>query len=85
MRARWVARYCGGHAGEVGFGSVSSRPGSKFFSERRWHIFDARNNVPRIGRVLIGCGRDATDVPLSTTFGPNILKSFKVWTDEVQP
>ncbi len=51
----------------------------------RWHIFDARNNVPRIGRVLIGRGRDATDVPLSTTFGPNILKSFKVWTDEVQP
>jgi hypothetical protein len=32
--------------------------------------------------VLIGRGRDATDVPLSTTFGPNFLKSFKVWTDE---
>ena len=50
----------------------------------RWHIFDARNNVPRIGRVLIGRGRDATDVPLNTTFGPNVLKSFKVWTDEVR-
>jgi len=49
----------------------------------RWHIFDARNNIPRIRRVLIGRGRDATDVPLSTTFGSNVLKSFKVWTDEV--
>jgi hypothetical protein len=48
-------------------------------------VFDARNSVPRIGRVLIGRGRDAADVPISTTFGPNVLKSFKVWTDEVRP
>jgi len=46
-------------------------------------IFDARNNTPRIGRVLIARGRDATDVPISNTFGPNTLKSFKVWTEEV--
>jgi len=35
--------------------------------------------------VLIAQGRDAADVPLSNTFGPNVLKSFKVWTDEVKP
>lgn len=45
--------------------------------------FDARNNIPRIGRVLIARGRDAADVAISSTFGPNTLKSFKVWTDEV--
>jgi transglutaminase-like putative cysteine protease len=48
-----------------------------------WHTFDARNNVPRIGRVLIARGRDAADVAIATTFGPNTLESFKVWTDEI--
>ena len=50
----------------------------------QWHTFDARNNVPRIGRVLIAQGRDASDVALSSTFGPNELDGFKVWCDEVQ-
>ena len=49
----------------------------------QWYTFDARNNVPRIGRVLIAQGRDAADVPITHTFGPNTLVSFKVWTDEV--
>jgi transglutaminase-like putative cysteine protease len=51
----------------------------------RWYTFDARNNIPRIGRVLIARGRDAADVAITHTFGPNTLKSFKVWTDEVSP
>jgi transglutaminase-like putative cysteine protease len=49
----------------------------------RWYTFDPRNNVPRIGRVLIARGRDATDAAISNTFGPNKLVSFKVYTDEV--
>ena len=49
----------------------------------QWHTFDPRNNVPRIGRVLLARGRDAADVALTTTFGPNTLKNFCVWTDEV--
>jgi transglutaminase-like putative cysteine protease len=48
-----------------------------------WHTFDPRNNVPRIGRVLIARGRDAADVAIATTFGQNTLESFKVWTDEI--
>ena len=47
-----------------------------------WYTFDPRNNVPRIGRVLMARGRDACDVAIATTFGPNTLESFKVWTDE---
>ncbi len=42
-----------------------------------------RHNVPRIGRVLIARGRDAADVAISTTFGNNVLRSFKVWTEAV--
>ena len=49
----------------------------------RWHVFDPRNNTPRIGRILIARGRDAADVPLTHTFGPNVLTGFKVWTDEI--
>ena len=49
----------------------------------QWYIFDARNNIPRIGRVLIARGRDAADVAITTTFGPNTLSSFRVWTEEV--
>ena len=51
----------------------------------RWYTFDPRNNTPRIGRVLIARGRDAADVAISTSFGPNILQSFQVWTDEMPP
>jgi transglutaminase-like putative cysteine protease len=48
-----------------------------------WHTFDARHNVPRIGRVLIARGRDAADVAISTTFGPNTLSGFKVVSEKV--
>jgi transglutaminase-like putative cysteine protease len=48
-----------------------------------WHTFDARNNQPRIGRILIARGRDAADVAISTAFGANTLASFRVWTDQV--
>ena len=49
-----------------------------------WHVFDPRNNTPRIGRILIATGRDAADVPLTHTFGPNILEGFRVWTDAIE-
>ena len=49
----------------------------------RWFTFDARHNVPRIGRILMATGRDATDVALSTSFGSSTLVGFRVVTDEV--
>ena len=81
------ARYCTGYLGDIG---VPEDPTPMDFSAwfevylgGRWHTFDARHNVPRIGRILIARGRDAADVAISTTFGPNILKRFAVRTDEV--
>jgi transglutaminase-like putative cysteine protease len=56
--------------------------GSRLIWVGRWNTFDPRNNMPRVGRVLIAQGRDAADVPITPTFGPNTLVSFKVWTDE---
>ena len=45
----------------------------------RWYTFDARNNEPRVGRVVVGRGRDAVDVALTTSFGPVGLTDFEVW------
>ncbi len=47
----------------------------------RWWTFDPRNNARRVGRVLIGRGRDALDVAMITTFGPATFKSMVVWAD----
>ena len=81
------ARYCTGYLGDIGVPpSQDPMDFSAWFDVYlggRWYTFDARNNVSRIGRVLIARGRDAADVAISSTFGPNTLKSFKVWTDEV--
>jgi transglutaminase-like putative cysteine protease len=48
-----------------------------------WRTFDPRNNVRRIGRIVIAHGRDAADVAMVTSFAPHILNRFHVWTDEV--
>jgi transglutaminase-like putative cysteine protease len=49
----------------------------------RWYTFDARHNKPRVGRILMARGRDATDAALTTTFGSALLTRFEVHTDEV--
>jgi transglutaminase-like putative cysteine protease len=83
------ARYCTGYLGDYGteppYGPMDFAGWFEAFLGDRWYTFDARNNKPRIGRVLIARGRDACDVALSSTFGPNTLEGFKVWTDVVDP
>lgn len=49
----------------------------------RWYTMDARFNVPRVGRILVGRGRDAVDVALSTSYGSAPLEKFVVWADEI--
>ena len=53
------------------------------FLEGRWYTFDARHNRRRIGRVLIGLGRDAADVPITISFGKQSLDAFRVITEEI--
>ena len=81
------ARYCTGYLGDMGtvppYGPGDFAGWFEAFIGGRWQLFDPRNNVPRVGRVLIAQGRDASDVPITLTFGPNTLVSFKVWTDEI--
>jgi transglutaminase-like putative cysteine protease len=81
------ARYCTGYLGDIGVPPVDAPMDFAGWFEAylggQWYTFDARNNIPRIGRVLIARGRDAADVAITTTFGPNTLDSFFVRTDEM--
>ena len=81
------ARYCTGYLGDIGtpkpWGTMDFAGWMEVWLGDCWYTFDARNNTPRIGRVLIAHGRDASDVALASTFGPNTLRRFRVWTDEV--
>ncbi|MEQ1770314.1 MAG: transglutaminase family protein [Devosia sp.] len=81
------ARYCTGYLGDIG---IPPMPGPMDFSGwfevylgGHWYTADARSNKPRIGRILMAIGRDATDVAISTQFGPAALSSFNVVTDEM--
>jgi transglutaminase-like putative cysteine protease len=83
------ARYCTGYLGDIG---VPADPNPMDFSAwfevylgGHWHTVDARHNAPRIGRILMATGRDATDVALTTNFGPAALARFEVTTEEMSP
>jgi len=81
------ARYCTGYLGDMGteppYGPGDFAAWFEVYLGDHWYTFDARNNVPRIGRILMARGRDATDVAIVTSFGPCTLAGFKVFTDEV--
>jgi transglutaminase-like putative cysteine protease len=53
------------------------------FLDGRWRTFDARHNIPRIGRVPIARGRDAIDCAMVTTYGAATLLEMIVWADAV--
>jgi transglutaminase-like putative cysteine protease len=81
------ARYCTGYLGDIGVppGDMPMDFSAWFeaYLGDNWYTFDARHNVPRIGRILMARGRDATDVAIMTSFGPCTLAGFKVVTEEV--
>ncbi len=80
------ARYATGYLGDIGVPKDGAMDFSAWFEvylENRWWTFDARHNTPRIGRVLMAVGRDASDVAITTSFGTADLRVFTVITDEV--
>jgi transglutaminase-like putative cysteine protease len=83
------ARYATGYLGDIGAAPCPLPMDFSAWFEAylggRWYTLDARHNTPRIGRILMARGRDATDVALTTSFGPARLEKFQVWMDEVGP
>lgn len=83
------ARYCTGYISDIGqpppYAPMDFAAWMEVYLGGAWHVFDPRNNTPRMGRILIAQGRDAADVPLTHTFGANELRGFRVWTDEIAP
>jgi len=81
------ARYCTGYLGDIGVPPVDApmdfSAWIEVYLDGRWFTFDARHNTPRIGRIVMARGRDATDVAISTAFGTAELLKFEVTTDEV--
>ena len=79
------ARYATGYLGDIGVPVVLPMDFSAWFEvylDDRWWTFDARNNQPRLGRVLMATGRDASDVAMTTSFGRADLSHFFVMTEE---
>ena len=81
------ARYATGYLGDIGVPLVLPMDFSAWYQVYlgdRWWTFDARHNRPRIGRVLMAVGRDASDVAITTSFGVANLQRFYVVSDEVK-
>lgn len=81
------ARYCNGFLGDIGVppdpAPMDYNAWFEAYLGGKWYTFDARHNVPRIGRILVSRGRDAADIPMIHTFGPHTLRRFEVITEEV--
>ena len=81
------ARYSTGYLGDIGVPiDVNPMDFSAWFEvflDGRWYTMDARHNHPRIGRIVMGRGRDAADVAISTAFGVATLARFDVITNEI--
>ena len=74
------ARYINGHLGDIGVPVIDPMDFSAWmevFLDGEWHTFDPRNNVPRIGRIVVARGkRRNRHIPLINSFGPHVLKGF---------
>jgi transglutaminase-like putative cysteine protease len=81
------ARYCTGYLGDIGIPPVDApmdfSAWFQVYLGGAWRTFDARHARPRIGRILMAYGRDATDVAITTLFGSAVLAGFTVVTEEV--
>ncbi len=80
------ARYVNGYLGDIGVPVVDPMDYSAWievFVGGSWRTFDPRNNIPRIGRLVVARGRDAADVPLINSFGPHQLRGFRIWAYEL--
>ena len=58
---------------------------SEVYLGDKWHVFDARYNEPRIGRIKIARGLDAVECAFATVYRPAQMTKFEVWAYQVDP
>ncbi len=77
------ARYVFGYLPDIGvpppYPAMDFCAWAEVYLGGRWYTYDPRNNARRIGRVLIGRGRDAVDVAMVTSYGGPELVEMSVW------
>ena len=83
------ARYVTGHLPDIGYRDPGTPMDFHAYAEiylgGEWHTFDARYNVPRIGRIKIAHGLDAVDCAFATIYGTAPMTKFEVWAYQVDP
>jgi transglutaminase-like putative cysteine protease len=83
------ARYVTGHLPDIGYLDPGTPMDFHAYFEvylgQEWFTFDARYNVPRIGRVKVAHGLDAVDGAFATIYGEATLTYFQVWAYQVNP
>jgi transglutaminase-like putative cysteine protease len=79
------ARYVFGYMPDIGVPDLGAEMDfcawMEVFLGGRWFTFDPRNNRPRVGRLVIGRGRDAADVAMATSFGKIEMVGMTVWAE----
>ena len=82
-------RYVTGHLPDIAYVDPGSPMDFHAYFEvylgLNWYTFDARYNVPRIGRVKVAHGLDAVDGAFATIYGEARLAYFEVWAYQVDP
>ena len=83
------ARYVTGYLPDIGFIDPGTPMDFHAYCEvylgQEWVTFDARYNIPRIGRIKIAHGADAVDGAFTTIYGEAKLTHFEVWSYQVNP
>lgn len=83
------ARYVTGHLPDIGCIDPGTPMDFHAYFEvylgHQWFTFDARYNVPRIGRIKVAHGADAVDGAFTTIYGAAKLVHFEVWAYQVDP
>ncbi len=81
------ARYVTGHLPDIGYVDPGTPMDFHAYFEvylgHEWFTFDARYNVPRIGRIKLAHGADAVDGAFATVYGQANLAYFEVWAYQV--
>ena len=83
------ARYVTGYLPDIGVPDAGTPNDFHAYFEvwlgDKWHVFDARFNERRIGRVHIAQGTDAVDGAFATVFGSVQWRRFEVWGYQIRP